>query len=78
MEENPPPPSCFPNWQQVISPLRAPRLDASALLAAQIKSPIDWLDRLGRKNQMPCREVLNCCSLNRADLGTKGSHLLAL
>lgn len=62
----------------MISLPRVTRLDASDLLAVHIKSPIDWPDRLGRRNQMPCKEVLNCCSLNRADLETKRSHLLAL
>lgn len=25
-----------------------------------IKGSIDWLHRLGCRNQMPCKEVLNC------------------
>lgn len=55
----------------MISPPRATCLDASDPLAAHIKSPIDWLDRLGRRDQMRCKEVLNCCALNRADFWTK-------
>lgn len=66
---------CFSNlWQQVISPLRATCSDASDPSAAHIKSPIDWPDRLGHRDQ----EVLNCSALNRADFWTKRCHLLEL
>lgn len=64
--------------QQVIPPPTATCSDASDPLAAHIKSPIDWPDRLGCRDQMRCKEVLNCCALNGADLRTKRSHLLAL
>lgn len=50
--------------------------DARHPWTTHIKSLIDWLDRLWHRDQMCCKEVVNCSSLNMAgwpSVGTAGS-----